>query len=151
MTETDAVSPLSYDDLVWVCTNLCELIEVENEALRQHDPVIVRELAENKEALARFYERAVAPMADDPSLLDTFEPEQKEELKALGTRLAELMEANALMLRAEIEARDRVMNVVVDVVRKQNANTISYGRGGKFDPSQGTHAERNAIALNKTL
>jgi len=151
MTDSAAISPLSYDDLAWVCTNLCELIEVENEALRNHDTVTVRELAENKEALARFYEKAVQPMADEPTLLDTLEPEQKDDLKALGARLAGLIAANAMMLKAEMEARERVMGVVVNAVRQQNANTISYGRAGTFDESQGTHSDRNAIALNKTL
>ena len=142
---------LPFDDLVWVCTNLCELLEVENEALGQHDAVTVRELAENKDALVRFYHKSVQPMADEPALVDTLEPEQREELKALGTRLAGLVALNEMMLKAEIEARERVMGVVVDVVRRKNANTITYGRKGTFDETVGTTADRNAIAYNKSL
>lgn len=57
MTET----VLNIDDIVWACTNLCELLEFENEALMRHDSRTVRELTDNKTALARIYENAIAP------------------------------------------------------------------------------------------
>ena len=88
MTES---TPLNIDDIVWACTNLCELLEFENEALTRHDSRTVRELAENKTALARIYESAIAPLANDPHLAETLEPEQKEELTALGIRLKGLV------------------------------------------------------------
>lgn len=140
---------LSYDDIVWACTNLCELIEFENEALSRHDSHTVREMAENKAALARIYEQAVAPMADEPALAEALEPEQKEELMALGNRLKQLVEANARALKAEMEATSMFMNAVVTAVKTTSTRTTHYGRAGSFDgPNTG---ESNSVSFNQTL
>ncbi len=140
---------IPYDDLVWVCANLCDLLLVENEALVRHDALTVRELSENKAALARLYEKTVQPMADDPDLVETLEPDQKEELKDLGGRLAQLVSANTLMLRAEMEACQRLMDCIVSAAKTQATNSTSYGRRGKFEIAH--KGGDQSIALNKTL
>lgn len=140
---------LSYDDIVWACTNLCDLIEFENDALARHDTLTVRELSENKAALARIYEQAVAPMADDPALAEALEPEQKEELLALGERLKHLVEANARALKAEIEATQMFMDAVVGAVKTTSTQTTHYGRAGAFENA--TTGENNSVSFNQTL
>jgi hypothetical protein len=140
---------LPYDDIVWACTHLCDLLEYENEALAAHDPLTVRELADNKAALARIYEQAVAPMADEPELVDTLEPEQKEELLALGQRLKQLVEENARRIRAEMEACQMLMDAVVTAVKTTTASTVTYGAGGHFGGH--TTGEANSLAFNQTL
>lgn len=140
---------LSYDDIVWACTNLCDLIEFENEALARHDSLTVRDLSENKAALARIYEQVVAPMADEPELAEALEPEQKEELMALGQRLKQLVEANARALKAEIEATQMFMDAVVGAVKATSTHTTHYGRAGAFEgPAVG---EANSVSFNQTL
>lgn len=146
MTET---TPLNIDDIVWACTNLCELLEFENEALKQHDSRTVRELAENKAALARIYENAIAPLAADPHLADSLEPEQKEELTALGVRLKDLVEENARRLRAEIEATQALMDAMVSAVKSNATNTVSYGPAGQYGAAPS--GEQNSLAYNQTL
>jgi hypothetical protein len=142
-------SVIPYDDIVWACTHLCELLEYENEALAAHDTAAVRELAENKAALARIYEQAVAPMADEPHLVDTLEPEQKDELLALGSRLKDLVEENARRIKAEMEAYQMLMDAVVNAVKTAKTNAVTYGRGGSV---QGHGAsEINSLSLNQTL
>lgn len=143
----DTVIP--YEDIVWACTHLCELLEYENEALAAHDTTAVRELAENKAALARIYEQAVAPMADEPELLDSLEPEQKDELMALGSRLKELVEENARRLRAEMEAYQMLMDAVVNAVKTTKTGTVTYGRAGAFEGHGAS--ETNSLSFNQTL
>lgn len=145
MTET----VLNIDDIVWACTNLCELLEFENEALVRHDSRTVRELTDNKTALARIYENAIAPLADDPHLAETLEPEQKEELTALGLRLKALVEENALRLRAEIDATQMLMDAMVNAVKANTTSSVHYGPAGQY----GTQAtgEQNSLAFNQTL
>lgn len=140
---------LPYEDLVWCCTNLCDLLEVENQALVAHDTETVRALAENKLALARIYEQAVLPMAEDPSLVDTLEPEQREELAALGGRLKDLIEENARRLKAEMEACQRLMDSVVSAVKHNANSTVTYGHAGAFDTHLGPEA--NSVSFNQTL
>lgn len=143
------VTTIPYDDIVWACTHLCELLEYENEALAAHDSTAVRELAENKASLARIYEQAVAPMADEPHLVDALEPEQKEELLALGNRLKDLVEENARRIKAEMEAYQMLMDAVVHAVKTTKTNTVTYGRAGNFEG----HAvgETNSLSVNQTL
>lgn len=142
-------APFSLEDIVWACTNLCDLLEFENEALARHDSQTVREVAENKNALARIYESAIAPLADEPELADGLEPEQKEELTALGLRLKTLVEENSRRLRAEIEATQMLMDAMVSAVKANATNGVSYGPAGQF----GGHStgEQNSLAFNQTL
>ena len=146
MTES---TPLNIDDIVWACTNLCELLEFENEALTRHDSRTVRELAENKTALARIYESAIAPLANDPHLAETLEPEQKEELTALGIRLKALVEENARRLKAEIEATQMLMDAMVSAVKANATSSVSYGPAGQYGAA--ATGEQNSLAFNQTL
>lgn len=143
------MTAIPYDDIVFACTNLCQLLEIENEAIERHDARTVRELAENKAALARLYEQSVMPMADDPQLVETLEDDQKVELKTLGAKLKELVELNARLLRAEIEATQSLMDAMVGAVKSTANNGHTYGRGGTFDMS--ARGAENSLTFNKTL
>ena len=147
MTPEDVVR---FDDLVWCCTNLCELLQVENDAIASHDAETVRDLAENKAALARLYEQSVQPMADEPGLIETLNAEQKEELKLLGTQLAHLVRDNVRLLRAEMECCDRLMEALVGAAKTQATSTVAYSRGGAFEIPH-RPAERPTLALDKTF
>lgn len=142
-------SVLPYEDIVWACTHLCDLIEYENEALAAHDSQTVRELAENKQALARIYEQSVAPMADDPHLVDTLEPEQKEELLSLGNRLKDLVEENARRIKAEMDAYQMLMDAVVHAVKTTKTGAVTYGRAGQTEGHGAS--EVNSLSFNQTL
>lgn len=143
----DTVIP--YEDIVWACTHLCELLEYENEALAAHDTTAVRELAENKAALARIYEQAVAPMADEPHLVDTLEQEQKDELLALGNRLKSLVEENTRRIKAEMEAYQMLMDAMVSAVKTTKSTAATYSRGGNFEGH--VTGESNSLSYNQTL
>ncbi|MBI5162910.1 MAG: flagellar protein FlgN [Magnetospirillum sp.] len=151
MSDSDGESGarLPYDDLVWVCTTLCELLQVENDALARHDPVTVAELAENKAALARLYEQAVEPMAVQPELVDTLSDEQKEELKALGAQLQQMIEANAAMLMAEQTAAQMMLDAMVNAAKKEATSSVVYNKKGTLDPS--IRPEGKVLAVNRTL
>lgn len=140
---------IPYDDIVWVCTHLCDLLEYENEALADHDDSAVRELAENKSALAHIYEQSVAPMADDPELVESLTPEQKEELTALGHRLKALVEENARLLTAEMEAYDMLMEAMVQAVKTSQNAPVTYSRAGAMDGH--SPADVNSLGFNQTF
>lgn len=140
---------IPYDDIVWACTHLCDLLEYENDALARHDAATVRELAENKASLARIYEQAVAPMADEPHLVDSLEPEQKDELMGLGHRLKDLIEENARRLKAEMEACQMLMDAVVNAVRTTRTSAVTYGRAGHVEGHAASEA--NSLTFNQTL
>lgn len=145
MTET-----IPLDDLIFACTHLADLLELENEALAAHDVATVKELVDNKTALARLYERAMVSLADDPSLVEGLEPEQKDELLALGRHLQALIDVNANRLQAEMDACRMVMDVFAKAVKANTISTVSYGRAGTYDAAaKGSPA--NSLSVNKTL
>jgi hypothetical protein len=141
---------IAFDDLVFACSSLCDLLEIENEALASHDAETVEVLAENKAALARMYESSMEPLIDDPSLAETLLPEQAEELRALGLRLQALVAVNAMRLKAEMECCRRVMDVVVNAVKQNATKTVTYGRKGTFDSGR-KETSRSSLSYNKTL
>ena len=140
---------LPYDDIVWACTNLCDLIEYENEVLARFDTEAVKEVSENKAALARIYEQAVLPMAEDPSLAEALEPEQKEELTALAHRLKELVEENARRLTAVIGATNMVLDSVVQAAKEQAADSPAYSKSGTMMTRRSSDA--TSLAYNDKL
>lgn len=140
---------LPFEDLLFACTHLCDLLEIENEALAGHDSETVRVLIDNKTGLARLYEQAVKPLVATPELAETLEPEEREALFAVGSRLNQLMTVNARYLKAEIEAYQRLMDIVVDAARKAKTDgSAIYGRGGSFDT---TGPAGTSISFNKAL
>lgn len=138
-------SIIAFDDLVFACANLCELLEIENEALESHDPETVRVLIENKVALVKLYEQSVAPLIKTPELAEALPAEQREELLAVGTRLNELIKTNAMRLQAEMEAYGRVIDLMAGATKKQSS---TYGRAGTFDSANGPGA---ALSFNQSL
>ncbi|CAA7620239.1 conserved hypothetical protein [Candidatus Terasakiella magnetica] len=147
-SDVPEVSPLHYDDLLFACTHLCDLLEIENDALTNHDAETVKVLAENKLALANLYESSVQPLIDDPDLVGTLTTEEREDLAAIGERLKELVEVNARSLKAEMEAYSRVMTVMVEAAKKHATNTVTYGKAGTFDVNGGPGS---AISFNTSL
>lgn len=144
-----APSPIiAFDDLIFACTNLCELLEIENEALLSHDAETVKILTPNKIALSKLYDEAMAPLVASPELAETLEPEQREELMAVGLRLQELIKANTLRLEAEMEAYQRVMDILADKAKQQKTSISTYGRAGTFDQAAPGGA---ALTFNKSL
>lgn len=145
----DEAAEIVVDDLVFACTHLCEVLEMENEALAARDVDGVRELTETKQALARMYEQAMRPVNDEPELLDRLTPERKEELTQLGLRLKELVDQNALLLKARMDACQKVMDVLVDAVKRESTTTTHYGHAGRIDQPRGT--ENVSITFNQVL
>jgi hypothetical protein len=143
-------APKNFEELKWVCSTLCELLEVENNALARHDAKTVRELTENKFALAKIYAQNMLSLGSDSEIKARITQDDLAELYALGARMNGLMERNALMLKAEIEARHRLMEIFVNAAKEQNKNTITYGRQGNVTDIPLTR-EHAALAYNNTL
>lgn len=140
-------SALAYDDIVWACTNLCDLLTYENEALAARDMEAIQQLADNKLALVRIYEEAVVPLSEDPKLVDTLEDEQRAELKALGLRLHELVTENANRLNAAMEATRLVIENIAAAARNTAAPSVSYNKKGSFGET--ISAEQPALSVDK--
>ena len=148
MSTLDPV-PSFYDDLVWACSNLCELLEYENESLRQHDIMAVREMSDNKVSLAKYYEQAMTALNADPDLAQSLTAEQNQDLVVWGEALKELVETNMMLLKVEIEAGRYLMDAVVETARNQAPPAVHYSPDGQLD--QQSTGEPSAMTFNKVL
>ncbi len=142
-------TPSFYDDLVWACSNLCDLLECENEALRQHDIMAVRDMSDNKVSLAKYYEQAMTALNDDPDLAQSLTEDQNQDLVAWGEALKELVETNMMLLKVEIEAGRYLMDAVVETARTQAPPPVHYSPEGQLD--QKASGEGSAMTFNKVL
>lgn len=141
-------TPLAYDDIVWACTNLCDLLAYENEALANRDMETIQQLADNKTALVRIYEEAVLPLSENPQLVETLDEEQRAELKALGLRLHDLVIENANRLNAAMDATRMVIETIAAAARTQAPPAVSYNRNGTFGEAGGDHP---SLSVDKTF
>ncbi|SBW01329.1 hypothetical protein KL86APRO_11411 [uncultured Alphaproteobacteria bacterium] len=132
-TETPELKPRdrrNIDDLRLVMTNLANLIETENAALGEHKLDVVKALSANKWTLTRNYRNQMQAIADAPSILQCLEPEERAQLRTLGERLDRECKRNELLLEANIDAANRVMQAMVDGVKQASERGTVYGRTG---------------------
>ena len=148
--DASAAKSVSIQDLIWVCTTLCELLEIENTALSKHDTATVRQLTENKASLTKLYEKTYMSLGNDKDIKAVITADEMRELQVLGLKLNGLMTANALMLRAGIDARKKVMDIYVNAARKSTENNLNYSKNARFNPYN-RGRDRAALAYNKTL
>ena len=128
---------------------LSDVIEQENEALERFCVADVRNLLANKVALAGLYERQITALRATPEALNELEPEDKVAFRDLATRLARAVQANARLLKANMEAGNRVMGLVVEAVKNEANTGCAYSRAGIVRAPR--RAKPLAIAINKTL
>jgi len=138
----------AFDDLMFACTNLCELLEVENDALLNHDAETVAALGDRKIALTRLYASYTRGLADLPDSERNFDPEQREELLTVGRQLEELVERNAMLLRAAIDATKTVVDIIAQSVRSSQDPGIVYNRSGTM---RGNDDKATSYSLNNLL
>jgi hypothetical protein len=138
----------AYDDLMFACTNLCELLEVENDALLNHDAETIAALGDRKVALTRLYASYTRGLSERPDSARAFNPEQKADLMAIALQLEDLVERNATLLRAAIDASKTVVDIIARSVRATQDPGIVYSRGGTL---RGAEDRSTSYSLNNIL
>lgn len=118
------------DDLIALSGRLADVLAQENDALRAKKPAVIVSLLDHKLALCRAYENRFKLIAEKPASLNDVDAEGRNRLKGLGETIHGLMEENAVLLRAAIEAHRRIMDVIGDAVRSAKPSANTYSRKG---------------------
>lgn len=141
------------NDLIVITGGLADLLARENEALRAHRPGDVAGLVDEKNTLTRAYESRIKGLKEmPPDAIKTAAPELLERLKSIGSKVADLMETNAFLLKIAIEANRRVVEVIAEAARAQSNNAGNYGADGSNSKGgKGSQAQKFAVSLNQTL
>lgn len=142
------------DDLLFITTELVELLEKENAALKTKRYDVVKEHSERKAALCRAYEIRVFGLKQehDTAAYDDALREKVARLAEVGVRVDELIVENEKMLKVALEVSRRFMNCIADAVQQAAPNTGAYssqgaiGHSGQVDKKQAA-----SLALDEVL
>ena len=142
------------EDMLFITTNLAELLEEENAALKSSRLDIVSGLLERKTTLSRAYEIRVFGMKQeqDTAEYDEADLANIERLHEVGERVAELIIENEKTLKIALEVSRRFMDCVADSVKQATPGTGAYAANGVVGKQ--THvAQKQAasLALDETL
>lgn len=151
-TPTAAKAAPSAEDIIELAERLCTVLSAENDALAQRRMARVQALQDDKENLSRRYVQAMAAVAEQPDLLRRTAPPQRERLTALAARMDELMTGNARLLQAAMESSQRLVDAVINAVKRhqQGSGGATYGRHGRLNTGAGA-AARPALSINGTF
>ena len=139
-------------DLITITERLAELLHRENDALRNRRSKDVHDLLDEKATLSRVYETRFKALSDNPELIGEADLDIRERLQAAGIKVQELMDENAKLLKAAIEANRRVVELIADAVREQQPSAGVYGANGITSADGAAAAgQRVAFSLDQSL
>ena len=118
------------DDLITIGGRLADLLAKENDALRSRESKGVSALVDDKLMITRIYESRVKGMIESPEDLTKVEGDLRDRLRLLGTKIRDLMEENAQLLRVAIEAHRRVAEVIAEAVKASQPGLRTYSAAG---------------------
>lgn len=139
------------NDLIVITDRLANLLERENEALRDRRSSVLHEILDEKVTLSRVYESRIMGLTKEHELLDEVDIELRERLKGLGEKTGRLMEENAMLLKIAIKANQTVVDLIAEAVKESSHKSGAYtatGASGKNSPR--TVAQTVAISVNQT-
>ena len=120
------------DDLIFISEHLIRLLHKENVALVGQDNTTVAALLDEKDALCRAYEQRALVLSkfSDELRDEEIEQDRIELVRDMGAQINTLIEENANLLRAAIEANSLVMSLVAQAVRETQSSAGTYGANG---------------------
>jgi len=140
------------NDIIVITGRLGELLEKENDALRNHRTSEVHELLDEKTALSRVYETRFTGLLEQKDAIDEIEPDLREQLSKIGFKIKALIEDNSRLLKIAIEANRQVVELVAEAVRETSASAGTYGSNGIIEIDRGLAAANGAtLNLDQTL
>ncbi len=140
------------NDLIVITGRLAELLQRENQALRQHRAQEVRDLLDEKSTLSRVYETRYKGIAEHPEIIEGADPDVRDRLRIMGEKVGALMDENAKLLRTAIEANSRVVDLIADAVRDQQPSAGVYAASGTTSTAGSTAAgQRIAYSVDQNL
>ncbi len=135
------------NDLITITGHLAELLERENNALRNRQSQELHDILDEKVTLSRLYETRIMGLNEETEVLDEVEPELREKLKGLSEKIGPVMEENAMLLKVAIEANKRVVNMIVEAVRETTHKAGTYAANGG-PGTGGTYAAAQTVAIS---
>ena len=140
------------NDLIVITDRLVDLLERENDALKNHKTEVIHTLLDDKATLARVYETRLKGLAEKPEILENADPALQEKLRHFAEKVETLILENGKLLNVAIEANRRVVDLIADAVQAQQPNAGTYSSDAQAS-NNGSNAasQRVALSLDQTL
>lgn len=141
-------------DLIAISRQLADLLNQENQALRDHQPDRVQVLLDQKDELSRAYESRVSGLAEHVSAeeMKTVDLTLRDQLRILGREIQTLSAENAGLLQIAMEVNRRVLHGVADAVKASQPSAGTYSNTGTISHRARSTAPQNVpISLDKSF
>ncbi|MBL4615580.1 MAG: hypothetical protein JKY27_11995 [Magnetovibrio sp.] len=139
------------DDLLFITTELIELLEQENAALLNKDLAVINQLLDRKLALSRAYEIRFFGLKNSEDDMSEIDPALIEVLKERSVRLDQLVDINSKALKVGVETGKRFMSVLSESVKTATPSAGTYGADGMAGASSRPSAQTASVAYDKVL
>ena len=121
----------------------------ENKVLRRHDAQAAAALQERKIAATRLYHERMRALTRDVEAARAMSLEERHELVELARGLDDRVKENAILLKATMDAIDRLFGYINQAAQQKAAREVAYSRAGIVGPSGSPTAA--SIAFNRTV
>jgi len=140
------------DDLIVITDRLADLLERENDALKNHRNREIHELLDEKVTLSRVYETRMQAFSEQEGEFEGIDADVRERLIRLGRKIDGLLDENARLLKVAIDANRRVVDMIAEAVREAAPSAGTYGAKGTTGASaHRAEAQGVAISIDQTL
>ncbi len=147
MTREELMQKVS--DFSEVVQNFADLLQAENQALREFDVAKVSALYEQKSKISIAYRGLVAFFMKHQEEVKILDADVKTDLRERSLELDKLFQENDLLLKTRMETSQTVVGAIVNATKMMNeSRATSYGAHGTMTP---LGSQSNAMAVNQTL
>ena len=138
------------DRLTSTAGRLCDVIETEVGLLNAFRLAEVEALQAEKRDLAQDYGALMGQLEARPETAAAIDNTRRSALRAAAKRLAQATEANALALRAGLDANARLMTSIANAVREAQDGAGNYRADGRSAEAAANKAPR-PVSINEVL
>lgn len=144
-----APMPSFAQKLLLIVEELTRLMDIETPLIRSREYDKHPELIARKQELSMDYQSALKAVADNPSLMAGLTTEQKLAMKESGKKLDIASRANAEAIRLAHIATERLLQAVMDEVRKDLHNQGGYSQRGMLAAAES--AKSRPVAYSQRI
>lgn len=146
---TTAPLPSFAQKLLLIVEELTRLMDIETPLIKSREYEKHPELIARKQELSMDYQSALKAVADNPSLMAGLSPEQKLAMKESGKKLDIASRANAEAIHLAHIATERLLQAVMDEVRRDLHNQGGYSQRGMLAAAES--AKSRPVAYSQRI
>ncbi|MBT3362000.1 MAG: hypothetical protein HOK21_12820 [Rhodospirillaceae bacterium] len=139
------------DTLTDITSRLDDVMAKENQILLHRRPHELAGYAAEKQDLATAYEREMAELHANPSLLDHAEPEEISRLKSATKRFQQVLEEHRRLVQTTKSVTDRMLKAITDEVSAKQRPVEGYDQTATMRTPFNRNSRPVSLALNQVV